>query len=424
MPVCTGTDHGPAPPDAADRIGATTIEALRWLLIAAGALFAGGTFLSLSSHPHWFVRGWDFPRPQLVVVLVAISATYVAVVDVRAGWELVFLALMAAAIVYNCWRIVPYTPLVRPSVPPATVGDPALRLRLLICNVLWENDRADLLLRTIERTDPDLVLLVETGERWCERMKSLVRDGRYPHTVQRPQDNHYGMCLYSRLELIEPEILTLVDDDVPSIHTRVRLPCGVEVAFHGVHPRPPEPVHDQDSVQRDAELVLVAALTAATERPTIVAGDLNDVAWSDTTALFLRLSGMLDPRVGRGLYNTWKADSRWLRLPLDHVFHSEHFELGRLEILEDVGSDHFPVLSELHYRAVTEAEPEPPESGDGECAMEKLERARVDVDSTLPARLRQRLAPEATNPGAAPALGEGAPGTGSRTTVAATRPSR
>ncbi|HAW61671.1 MAG TPA: endonuclease, partial [Pseudomonas sp.] len=65
--------------------------------------------------------------------------------------------------------------------------------------------------------------------------------------------------------------------------------------------------------------------------------------------LFRKISGLLDPRVGRGMYNTFHAHHWFLRWPLDHFFHSAHFRFVRLLRLPDIGSDHFPVFIELQY---------------------------------------------------------------------------
>jgi endonuclease/exonuclease/phosphatase (EEP) superfamily protein YafD len=94
-----------------------------------------------------------------------------------------------------------------------------------------------------------------------------------------------------------------------------------------VHPTPPVPNENPRSTERDKELLLVADLAKASDLPVIVIGDLNDVAWSYTTELFLKMSGLIDPRRGRGFYNSFHAHYPFLRFPLDHAFISTDFKL-------------------------------------------------------------------------------------------------
>ena len=126
---------------------------------------------------------------------------------------------------------------------------------------------------------PDLILTVETDAWWDERLRVLDRD--YPNAIKQPQSNYYGMHFFSKLELSAADVRFLVEKDVPSIRADVRLRSGDMIEFNGIHPRPPEP--QQDTEERDAELLIVGRQVEAGARPAIVAGDLNDVAWSHTT---------------------------------------------------------------------------------------------------------------------------------------------
>jgi endonuclease/exonuclease/phosphatase (EEP) superfamily protein YafD len=114
----------------------------------------------------------------------------------------------------------------------------------------------------------------------------------------------------------------------------------------------------------------------------VVAGDLNDVAWSHTSELFRRLARLLDPRVGRGMLPTFHADYKLLRWPLDHVFHSAHFRLQQLERLPHIGSDHYPIYIRLSYEPLgwqaQELELEAPDAEDRLEASEKIKEAATE----------------------------------------------
>ena len=137
----------------------------------------------------------------------------------------------------------------------------------------------------------------------------------------------------------------LLDEHIPSIRVLIQMKDGTRFMLWGVHPSPPRP--GDDTEERDAELLSVAKEAAESAYPAIVAGDLNDVAWSRTTALFRKISGLLDPRIGRGFYATFNADWPLLKWPLDHLFASSHWTLVDFKRLDHIGSDHYPILAVL-----------------------------------------------------------------------------
>jgi endonuclease/exonuclease/phosphatase (EEP) superfamily protein YafD len=162
------------------------------------------------------------------------------------------------------------------------------------------------------------------------------------------------------------------------MHSMVAMKSGDLVELHCLHPRPPHPKKIPGTEERDAELLMVGKTVRKSTHPTIVAGDLNDVAWSYTTNLFQKISGLLDPRIGRGLYNTFHAKYPVLRFPLDHVFHSNHFKLVKLERQANFGSDHFPIYIQLSYepQARGEQEAPSPERKDLKEAEKKIEQVK------------------------------------------------
>ncbi len=327
-----------------------------FVLLLLSVLFVG-SLLPLSSNPHWFIRGWEFPRVQ-IIILSLISCTALAGTNWIVEGNLRSTSTIAICLTllicgWHLFRILPYTRLLPKQAQDwQEQEDPfnnqLRRLRMLISNVEMENNEYSLWRDVVLACDPDVMIVAEIDESWKSVLESLKES--YPNQVLYPQDNWYGLAIISRLPLLESELHFLVQNDVPAIDAEVELPSGDQVRLIAVHPRPPEPIRGNDAVARDAELALWGKELGDYRNPVVIGGDLNDVAWSDTTRLFLRLSGMLDPRRGRGLYNTFHADHPWMRFPLDHVFHSPHFTVRHIQRLDYVGSDHFPIFIDLQFQ--------------------------------------------------------------------------
>ncbi|MGO3338448.1 endonuclease/exonuclease/phosphatase family protein [Psychrobacter sp.] len=298
---------------------------------------------------NWWVRCVEFPRIQIMVLgVIAWMGMLVFWSEWQLGQWLLFMVL-SMALAFQLRMILPYTRLWKKEVQQAKetpVGE-AHQLKIMISNVLTPNDQTQKLVNLVQRKEPDVLVILESDEKWETALHQIEPD--YPYTVKVPLDNLYGMHLYSKLELIDPVVKYLMIDDIPSIHSQLRLQNGRVIWLYCLHPMPPSPTEADKSTTRDAELLMVGKHIKENNQTAILAGDLNDVAWSKTTRRFQRISGLLDPRIGRHFINTFHADYPFLRWALDHIFHSACFTVVDIQRLPSIGSDHFPVMTTLQY---------------------------------------------------------------------------
>lgn len=313
---------------------------------------------SLIPRDEWWFRVADFPRLQILAIGIG---AFVGFLSMQTEWALhskfLFVGVIAA-VAFQLKMILPYTPIWKKQVQQVRQGqlNTAQQLSVLVANVLTPNNKYHLLLQHIHDLQPDIILTLESDQIWQNALEPIEQ--AYSYRVAVPLDNLYGMHLYSRLALIEPEIKFILSDEIPSIHASVTLRSGIHVQLYCLHPKPPSPTEAKDSTLRDAELLMVGDRIKDLDQSCIVMGDLNDVAWSRTTRLFQRISGLLDPRVGRYFMNTFHADYRFLRWSLDHIFHSTDFGLVEMKRLSHIGSDHFPIYVVLQTGRIFEQQQE------------------------------------------------------------------
>lgn len=338
------------------------------VLIVGSALLVGfcvvATALAFIRTDAWHVRVFDFPRVQILLLASSALALLAAAWLVAPGLGVALLSgrvdltirLGAAAagigvILIQATYIIPYTT-VQPAVVPTSSSS---NLSLLITNIDYRNSLKDDALQVLQEQGPDVLVLIEIDEAWAVALSPL-RD-KYPNRIESVLDHGLGIALWSKLPLQDSSIEHLVTEDRPSVFATILLPSDDRVRLACIHPTPPgldkrSAGGRHDSEKRDTELHRLAEQINSSQHGSwIVVGDFNDVAWSRTTRQFQQDTGLLDPRVGRGLFNTYHAEYALLRYPLDHVFVPAGTGVAELSRLRLPGSDHFAMSASMNIGA-------------------------------------------------------------------------
>lgn len=349
---------------------------LKSILQAIGLIAVILTLFPFVAADYWWIRMFDYPHLQLTLFTLVALLIYFFRFNLRSWRDYAFVLVLAGCFLFQVGKIYPYTALASYQVNNNEYADKDRSISVFISNVLQKNKEHQKVLDEVVTKDADILIFTETNERWRQNISPKVRSYGYSYKAEMPLDNTYGMLLYSKFKLIDPKIKFLLEDSIPSIHSKVQLPSREIVELHIIHPTPPMPPHDASSTDRDAQMMLVAKMAKNSNYPVIVAGDFNDVAWSESTSLFQNVSGLLDPRQGRGFYNTFNAKNWIMRWPLDHMFVSEEFRVMDIERGHKVGSDHFPLFIKLSLEPslAQEQKMEPPTQEELEEANEQIQK--------------------------------------------------
>lgn len=312
----------------------------------AALLIVVVTALPFSGSQAWWVRGWDFPRAQIVI---AAGAVLVLALFASQHFRIPILVALAACLIYQGCRILPFTPLMRKEIRLCPDSDGGSHMTVMATNVEMPNDRHDLVRAAIDETDPDILFVMETDQVWGDALSEQL--ARYPHVTRELRDNYYGLIFATRIEVLWCRVVYLTPDDTPTVLAEMRSADGHIFRFVGLHPKPPVP--GNDTADRDAEILYAARFARKTDIPLIAMGDFNDAAWSDTSRRFKKVGEYLDPRVGRGMVASFDANSRLLRAPIDQFFVTREVGVVSFHRGNHVGSDHFPMIARIDVNAAT-----------------------------------------------------------------------
>ncbi len=204
-----------------------------------GALALVATFVPLLHTPVWWVRVADYPRLQLAIVLV-ITGTGAAVLLNRSRRPVqLFMLAALVGVAFNVAKLFPFTDASWSGAAQVATCPSDNTLRVLSANVHVTNRQSDKLMRLIAAEKPDLLILMETDEWWHQQLAPLRQ--QYPYVVAQVERGPYGMHLFSRYKLVDPQIRFFVAPDNPSIITGVQLPSRGRTHLHWPAPAAPRP---------------------------------------------------------------------------------------------------------------------------------------------------------------------------------------
>ncbi|NND87886.1 MAG: endonuclease [Flavobacteriaceae bacterium] len=316
------------------------------LLYIFSVVFIVTPFFPATGLTHWFYRTADFVRLQSIAIELLLIILLLIFGDLDSFLHIALLTGLAGAMIYQLFKVYPYTKLNKQR---EYEGSSDGMVSILGANVLQPNTNYKGLLDIIDHYDPDIVLTMESNKEWEEGLSSI--EETYPYFEKVPLDNLYGMHVYSKKKLLNLRSRFQVEDDVPSIFFNYSINDSTNIFFACLHPAPPSPTENETSKEQDAELMITGKYIRTLEKqPAVVCGDMNDVVWSRTTRLFKKMTNMIDPRVGRGFFPTYHAGYRFMRFPLDHLFHTEDLYVGRMERSAYFDSDHFAMYYEIHHK--------------------------------------------------------------------------
>ncbi len=287
--------------------------------------------IALFARLHWTL---DLATHFVVQYALALLPPLVVGLCLRSKWVL---GIGGAALIYN---LVLIAPLYIPPGGEASRGEP---LRFLLANVHTGNRDYPRLLELVNKRQPDVFVLLETDNAWVQALAPLRQD--YPHSVERPRGDNFGIVVFSRRPLEDVQVMQLGESMVPTIVAKLRQDTDRQLTLIATHPLPPTTAEYANT--RNQHLAALAELANETAGPLIVLGDLNTTSWSPHFADLIAETGLRDTRRGFGVHGTWPLPYSVLSIPLDHVLVSEDVAVLQRQVGPEIGSDHRPVTLDV-----------------------------------------------------------------------------
>ncbi|MBU2713408.1 endonuclease/exonuclease/phosphatase family protein [Zooshikella harenae] len=308
----------------------------------------GGTFCSVLAYwgsSHWWLellthfRAFYFFSGIVALLWLIATRRYLlsvlALVILLLNWQVPMLYLPPSAVSFNGTEAL-----------AEHVNKKRKPIVIYHANILSSNTQYQKLIQQLSDYRPDIIILQEVTEAWLKAIKEGLAD--YPYQLTKPEEGNFGIALFSRFPLTSRQTVQLSNTGLPSIFASVQTTQG-ELAVFTTHPLPPVSV--SYSLLRDFQLEATAKFLQSIVAPYVLVGDLNTTPWSPAFTQLMKRANLKNARQGMGILPTWPAPLPLLRIPIDHVLHSEKIQIISMEVADNIGSDHLPIVAKMNLTA-------------------------------------------------------------------------
>ena len=210
-------------------------------------------------------------------------------------------------------------------------------LKVLLLNVMTENKTPERVVDYLQSHTADLVVLEEISAEWVEKLRPWSK--MIPAKVECPEQDNFGLCLYSRFPLSGIKLDPTTDDTSPAISARFDFD-GQTFELLATHPLPPG--HRETWLLRNRQFEAMADWCRKGEGNRLIIGDLNVTPYSPFFRRLLEQGKLQDPRRSRGLVPSWPSMMPPLGIPIDTVLPQSKLRVVEIHHGPYVGSDHYP----------------------------------------------------------------------------------
>jgi endonuclease/exonuclease/phosphatase (EEP) superfamily protein YafD len=213
-------------------------------------------------------------------------------------------------------------------------------------NLLSTNESYNEVIEYIVASDPDVVLLHESSRPWEVAMESS--DLGYEVVKGRSEDLIFGTLVLTR-QTVDASSFGFAEGDGRAI-ALTYLPEGWPEPVQILSSHPVAPTSGERAGLRDAQLGFAAEWAGQQQGAYMVVGDLNASPWSSPFRGLVSDGGLRNSQLGFGLQPSFSARTIFpLRVPIDHLLHSDDLRVTDRRLGPPMGSDHFPLVVDLQY---------------------------------------------------------------------------